>query len=100
MMHFVDKITDKKGWERKVFDEGIAEKWRAEAGVGDEESEEDEEEGKNHTLKAARLTPARLDYVSLYSFPCQSLILVQCMRMCANVQVFLWKNKMTAYLPN
>lgn len=31
MMAFVSDITDKPEWERKVFDDDIVEKWRAEA---------------------------------------------------------------------
>lgn len=31
MMAFINDITDKPEWERKVFDEAIVEKWRAEA---------------------------------------------------------------------
>lgn len=31
MMHIMDRLTDKKEWNKKVFDEEIVEKWRAEA---------------------------------------------------------------------
>jgi hypothetical protein len=31
MLKFMDLITDKDGWRKKVFDEGIVEKWRTEA---------------------------------------------------------------------
>jgi len=35
MMEFINHITDKPKWERKVFDEEIVSKWRKEAGVDD-----------------------------------------------------------------
>ncbi|KXN80705.1 hypothetical protein AN958_08286 [Leucoagaricus sp. SymC.cos] len=39
MLHFMDKVTDKNEWERKVFDEPVVEKWKAELGIsGDEEA--------------------------------------------------------------
>ena len=31
MMHIMDRLTDKKDWNKKVFDEGIVAKWREEA---------------------------------------------------------------------
>ena len=31
MMAFINEITDKPDWERKVFDEGIVAKWKSEA---------------------------------------------------------------------
>ena len=37
MLQFIDQISDKPEWERKVFDEEIVGKWRAEAGREDEE---------------------------------------------------------------
>jgi hypothetical protein len=40
MLDFIDSITDKPGWERKVFDEEIVAKWRAEGSVQDEEIED------------------------------------------------------------
>ena len=33
MLDFINKITDKPEWERKVFDEAIVAKWRGEACV-------------------------------------------------------------------
>ncbi|KAE8383099.1 hypothetical protein BDV26DRAFT_287885 [Aspergillus bertholletiae] len=36
MLDFIDKITDKPEWERKVFDEDIVDKWRNEAVVFDD----------------------------------------------------------------
>ena len=41
MMAFVSSISDKPEWERKVFDETIVEKWRAEADVRPENLEGD-----------------------------------------------------------
>lgn len=35
MMALMERITDKPEWERKVFDEGIVEKWRVEAMEGE-----------------------------------------------------------------
>lgn len=37
MMIFMDKITDKEGWEEKVFDDDIVAKWRQEAMTQSEE---------------------------------------------------------------
>ncbi|KAK3292032.1 uncharacterized protein B0H64DRAFT_377587 [Chaetomium fimeti] len=37
MLDFINKITDKPGWDTKVFDEGIVSRWRAEADVRPEE---------------------------------------------------------------
>lgn len=37
MLDFINKITDKPEWERKVFDEDIVSKWRSEACVHSEE---------------------------------------------------------------
>ena len=31
MMEFMNRITDKPGWEKKVFDEIITKKWKSEA---------------------------------------------------------------------
>jgi hypothetical protein len=31
MIDLMNKITDKEGWERKVMDDTIAQKWRQEA---------------------------------------------------------------------
>jgi hypothetical protein len=31
MMHIMDRLTDKKDWNKKVFDEEIVARWRAEA---------------------------------------------------------------------
>jgi len=31
MMHIMDQLTDKKDWEKKVFDDTIVSKWREEA---------------------------------------------------------------------
>jgi hypothetical protein len=31
MMHIMDRLTDKVDWHKKVFDEKIVAKWRAEA---------------------------------------------------------------------
>ena len=33
MLEFMGQITDKPGWEKKVFDEEIVAKWRAESDV-------------------------------------------------------------------
>ncbi|SPO01965.1 uncharacterized protein DNG_04638 [Cephalotrichum gorgonifer] len=41
MLAFVDEITDKPEWERKVFDDEIVEKWRAEGSVRPEALEGD-----------------------------------------------------------
>ncbi|SPO07175.1 uncharacterized protein DNG_09869 [Cephalotrichum gorgonifer] len=41
MMAFISDITDKPEWERKVFDETIIEKWRAEAAQKPEELDGD-----------------------------------------------------------
>jgi len=37
MLAFINKISDKPEWERKVFDEEIVSKWRAEGVVRSEE---------------------------------------------------------------
>ena len=37
MMAFINEVTDKPEWERKVFDEGIVAKWREEASARPEE---------------------------------------------------------------
>ena len=31
MMEFMNRLTDKTGWETKVFDEALVAKWKAEA---------------------------------------------------------------------
>ncbi|CAK7203856.1 hypothetical protein SEUCBS139899_006605 [Sporothrix eucalyptigena] len=41
MLAFMDNITDKPEWERKVFDEAIVDKWRAEAKAMPEEDNSD-----------------------------------------------------------
>jgi hypothetical protein len=41
MMEFINQITDKPGWEDKIFDEEIVARWRAEADVRPEELEGD-----------------------------------------------------------
>jgi hypothetical protein len=51
MMQIINALTDKPDWRRKVFDETILAKWRAEAVT---------EEGQGFTEKM-------FDYVSLYS---------------------------------
>ena len=40
MLAFMDAITDKPEWRRKVFDSAIVEKWRDEADALDDFSEE------------------------------------------------------------
>jgi len=40
MLAFMDAITDKQEWRRKVFDSAIVEKWRDEADALDDFSEE------------------------------------------------------------
>ncbi|OGM51382.1 hypothetical protein ABOM_000381 [Aspergillus bombycis] len=50
MLDFINKITDKPEWERKVFEEDIVSKWRNEACVHSEELEDD------------YLSPAMFDY--------------------------------------
>jgi hypothetical protein len=36
MMHIMDRLTDKADWNKKVWDDGIVEKWRVEAkGIAD-----------------------------------------------------------------
>lgn len=41
MMDFINKITDKAGWETKVFDEDIVARWRAEADQASDTVEDD-----------------------------------------------------------
>jgi hypothetical protein len=40
MLNFINQISDKPGWERKVFEESIVEKWRTEACKFDENLED------------------------------------------------------------
>ncbi|KAK0649728.1 hypothetical protein B0T16DRAFT_136264 [Cercophora newfieldiana] len=44
MMAFIDTITDKPDWEKKVFDEAIVAKWREEAKVGPDTDDKEEED--------------------------------------------------------
>lgn len=46
MMAFIDTITDKPGWEEKVFDEFIVAKWREEAKVGPDTDDSEDEQKK------------------------------------------------------
>jgi len=41
MLDFISRISDKPEWERKVFDEEIVEKWRAEGCVRNEAIRDD-----------------------------------------------------------
>ena len=77
MMEFINQITDKKDWDKKVFDEEIVTKWRDEADVLDETKMEGEEtvliKGKVRSTKGrlddSYLLPERFDYVSCSPFP-------------------------------
>ena len=42
MLMIMDRITDKIGWEMKVFNEEITNKWRAELVNYDEDSDDDD----------------------------------------------------------
>jgi hypothetical protein len=53
MMDFINKITDKPEWERKIFDEAIVAKWLEEGCVWNED------------LNDYYLSTAMFDYVSL-----------------------------------
>ncbi|KIW04027.1 uncharacterized protein PV09_04850 [Verruconis gallopava] len=56
MLEFVNQITDKPEWERKVFDDAIVEKWRAEACKYHEDIEDEflSEEMFKHCLAELR----------------------------------------------
>jgi hypothetical protein len=41
MLQFIDRITDKSEWERKVFDDEIVDRWRAKACLWKDELGED-----------------------------------------------------------
>ena len=51
MLEFINQITDKPEWDRKVFDDGIVRKWRGEACVWSAE------------LREKYLSEAMFDYV-------------------------------------
>lgn len=79
MMEFVDQITDKPEWTRKVFDEGIVAKWRAEAvgyrGELNEESNEEDDELDEEGEDEKYLTEPTFSYVGSLAFiPVESLI--------------------------
>ncbi|KAF5354276.1 hypothetical protein D9756_007047 [Leucocoprinus leucothites] len=48
MVNLMNIVTDKPDWEVKVFDESIVEKWKEEAGVGEDE----DEDGDSETMAA------------------------------------------------
>lgn len=54
MLDFINRITDRPGWERKVFDEAITAQWRAEACVWRED------------LNDVFLSSTMFDYVSVF----------------------------------
>lgn len=62
MMMIMDRITDRKGWEEKVFDEEIANKWRAEL-VNNEHNSND---GENDGWESRDITNEMVDWVGFF----------------------------------
>lgn len=62
MLMIMDRITDRIGWEKKVFNEEITNKWRAELVNYDEDSDDgdndnaENEKVQENVLKKWRLT--------------------------------------------
>lgn len=69
MMEFVNQITDKPEWTRKVFDEEIVAKWRAEAvGYRELDGEDEEDDELDEGLDEEYLTEPTFSYVGSLAF--------------------------------
>lgn len=76
MLMIMDRITDKKDWEEKIFNEEITTKWRVELvnyyeDIGDDENDSAEnddtdhgEEDKADKWKSREITKEMIDWVS------------------------------------